>query len=163
MNENKRAEALASRIEEGAEALASFAEKLSEQQWRTIVHPDGRTVGVVVHHVASMYPIEIQVASEIGAGKPVEGVTWDDVAAINAKHAAENSSASPRDTVTLLRKNSRSAAEAVRKITDAELDRAAAFSLSAGAPMTAQFVIEDHALRHAWHHLAKIQAALALP
>jgi hypothetical protein len=32
--------------------------------------------------------------------------------------------------------------------------------LSSGAPMTAQFVIEDHALRHSWHHLAKIRAAL---
>jgi len=26
--------------------------------------------------------------------------------------------------------------------------------------MTAQFVIEDHALRHSWHHLAKIKKAL---
>ena len=28
------------------------------------------------------------------------------------------------------------------------------------APLTSQFVIEDHALRHSWHHLAKIKAAL---
>jgi hypothetical protein len=28
------------------------------------------------------------------------------------------------------------------------LDRAASFSLSFGAPMTSQFVIEDHVLRH---------------
>jgi len=27
--------------------------------------------------------------------------------------------------------------------------------------MTAQFVIEDHALRHSWHHLAKIRAAFS--
>jgi hypothetical protein len=45
-------------------------------------------------------------------------------------------------------------------LTDAELDQAAPFSLSFGAPLTAQFVIEDHALRHSWHHLAKIRAAL---
>jgi hypothetical protein len=36
------------------------------------------------------------------------------------------------------------------------LDRAAPFSLSFGAPMTSQFVIEDHALRLSWHHLARI-------
>jgi hypothetical protein len=40
------------------------------------------------------------------------------------------------------------------------LDRAAPFSLSFGAPVTAQFVIEDHALRHSWHHLAGIRKAL---
>ena len=44
--------------------------------------------------------------------------------------------------------------------TDEQLDTAAPFSLSYGAPMTAQFVIEDHALRHSWHHLARIRAVL---
>jgi hypothetical protein len=48
----------------------------------------------------------------------------------------------------------------VRAFTDDELDRAAPFSLSFGAPVTAQFVIEDHALRHSWHHLARIRKAL---
>jgi len=59
-----------------------------------------------------------------------------------------------------LRKNSREAAAKVRALTDEELDRAAPFSLSYGAPVTAQFVIEDHALRHSWHHLAKIRQSL---
>ena len=48
----------------------------------------------------------------------------------------------------------------MREFTDAELDTAAGFSLSFDAPMTTQFVVEDHALRHAWHHLARIQQAL---
>jgi hypothetical protein len=59
-----------------------------------------------------------------------------------------------------LRRNSRAAAAAVRGFTDAELDQAAPFSLSFGAPVTAQFVIEDHALRHSWHHLARIRKAV---
>jgi hypothetical protein len=62
--------------------------------------------------------------------------------------------------IDLLRKNSRAAADAVRALTDEELDRAAPFGLSYGAPMTAQFVIEDHALRHSWHHLSRIKKAL---
>ena len=37
-----------------------------------------------------MYPIEIHLASELASGKRVEGVTWDDVAEINAKHAREH-------------------------------------------------------------------------
>jgi hypothetical protein len=32
--------------------------------------------------------------------------------------------------------------------------------LSFGVPVTAQFVVEDHALRHSWHHLACIRATL---
>ena len=60
----------------------------------------------------------------------------------------------------LLGRNSRQAAAAARAFTDDELDRAAPFSLSFGAPVTAQFVLEDHALRHSWHHLARIRTAL---
>jgi hypothetical protein len=48
----------------------------------------------------------------------------------------------------------------VRTLTDEDLDRAAPFSLAFGAPVTTQFVIEDHALRHSWHHLARIRKAL---
>jgi hypothetical protein len=48
----------------------------------------------------------------------------------------------------------------VRAFTDDELDRAAPFSLSSGAPVTAQFVIEDHALRHSWRHLARLRKAV---
>jgi len=62
--------------------------------------------------------------------------------------------------LALLRDNSREAAAAVRGFTDEELDQAAPFSLSFGAPVTAQFVIEDHALRHSWHHLAQMRKAL---
>jgi hypothetical protein len=48
----------------------------------------------------------------------------------------------------------------VRAFTDQELDNVTPFSLSFGAPVTAQFVIEDHAMRHSWHHLAAIRKAL---
>ncbi len=60
----------------------------------------------------------------------------------------------------LLKKNSREAAAAVRAFTDSKLDQAAPFSLSFGAPVTTQFVIEDHALRHSWHHLNRIRKAV---
>jgi hypothetical protein len=121
---------------------------------------DGRPVGVIVHHVASVYPIEIQLAQAIGGGNPVTDVTWQAVADMNAKHAADFSNVSKGDAVDLLRRNSRDAATAVRSFTDKQLDTAAPFSLSFGAPVTAQFVIEDHALRHSWHHLARIREAL---
>jgi hypothetical protein len=79
---------------------------------------------------------------------------------MNAQHAGEQASITKAEAIDLLRKNSHEAAEAVRGFTDEELDTAAPFSLSYGAPVTAQFVIEDHALRHSWHHLAKIRKAL---
>jgi hypothetical protein len=152
---------LADRIEEGAAGLAAFAEGLSEAEWKTPVSStDRRTVGVIVHHVANMYPIEVEVARTIASGKAITEVTWDAVAGINAKHAQEQAAVTKAAALELLRRNSHDAANAVRTFTDDELDTAAPFSLSCGATVTAQFVIEDHAMRHSWHHLARIRAVL---
>ena len=156
-----RGESLAARIEEGAAGLAAFAEGLSEAEWHTPVSAtDRRSVGIVVHHVANMYPLEIDLARAVAGGRAVSDVTWEGVAQLNAKHAGDNAHVSKSAALELLRKNSREAAAAVRAFTDQELDNATPFSLSFGAPMTAQFVIEDHALRHSWHHLAAIRKAL---
>jgi hypothetical protein len=160
---SRRAEVLADRIEEGAANLAAFAEGLSEAEWRTPVNESGkhsRTVGIIVHHVASVYPIEVDLARTIAAGKAVTEVTWEAVAEMNSKHAIDQAAVTKAATIELLRRNSSAAAAAVRAFTEADLDGAAPFSLSFGAPVTAQFVIEDHALRHSWHHLARIRKTL---
>jgi SAM-dependent methyltransferase len=158
---SRRAGILADRIEQGAADLAKFAEGLSEEEWRKPVSGhDRRPLGVVVHHVASVYPVEIDLARAIASGKSVMEVTWEVVNGLNAKHAQEHEGVTRAETLTLLRQNSREAAAVVRAFTDAELDHAAPFGLSFGAPVTTQFVIEDHALRHSWHHLSHIRKAV---
>jgi hypothetical protein len=155
---SRRAESLADRIEEGAAGLAAFAEGLSEAEWRLPVSStDKRSIGVIVHHVAAVYPIEIDLARAIAGGNAVTDVTWEVVADLNGKNAREQADITKAAALELLRRNSREAAAAVRTFTDDELDGSAPFSLSYGAPVTAQFVIEDHALRHSWHHLAGIR------
>lgn len=157
----RRAQLLANRIEEGAAGLASFAKGLSDAEWHTpISATDRRTVGVIVHHVASMYPIEIDLARAVASGKAAPEVTWELVAEINAKHAREQAGVTKAAALELLHRNSGEAAAAVRTFRDEELDAAAPVGLSFGAPVTAQFIIEDHALRHSWHHLAGIRRAL---
>jgi hypothetical protein len=78
-----------------------------------------------------MYPLEIQLAQTLAAGKPIAGVTWDVVNELNGRHATENTAVT------------------------------AGVSLNADAPLTCQFFLEDHAVRHSYHHLARIRAALA--
>ena len=137
-------------------------EGLSEAEWLTPVSAtDARTVGVVVHHVASVYPVEIELARAIAEGRAVTDVTWEVVAELNANHARAQAGVTMAEALELLRRNSRAAADAVRAFADGELDRVAPFSLSFAAPVTSQFVIEDHALRHSWHHLARIRRAVS--
>jgi hypothetical protein len=156
---SRRANALAERLEHGARALAAHASALTDAQWQTPLPGDGRKVGVVVHHVATMYPLEIQLAQKLAAGEPVEGVTWEMVHQINARHARDNDGVTKEAALDLLRCNSAAAAAAIRKLTDEELDRAAPVSLNADAPLTCQFMLEDHAVRHSYHHLARIRRA----
>jgi len=156
-----RSESLANRVEEGAAGLAAFVESLSEAEWKTAVSAtDRRSVGLIVHHVAAVYPVEMDLARAIGGGKAVPDVTWEVVAELNAKNARENAGITKAEALALLRRNSREAANQVRAFTDEQLDSAAPFGLSYGAPVTAQFVIEDHPVRHSWHHLARIRKAL---
>ena len=158
---NRRANALAERLEQGARALGELASGLSDAEWQRQLPGDGRKVGVVVHHVATMYPLEIELAQALAAGKPIAGVTWDAVHDINAKHATEHAATAKDATLELLRRNSTAAADAIRALSDEQLDRAAPISLNADAPLTCQFFLEDHAVRHSYHHLARIRAALA--
>jgi len=156
-----RSESLANRVEEGAAGLAAFVESLSEAEWKTPVSAtDRRSVGLIVHHVAAVYPVEMDLARAISGGKAVPDVTWEVVAELNAKNARENAGITKAEALALLRRNSREAANQVRAFTDEQLDSAAPFGLSYGAPVTAQFVIEDHPVRHSWHHLARIRKAL---
>jgi DinB family protein len=157
---NNRSEALAARLEAGAAALAAFAATLSETEWQTRLPKDGRKIGTVVHHVASVYPVEIHLASLLAAGHPITGVTWDVVATMNRDHAKDNDGIAREAALALLATNSTAAAAAIRAFSDEDLDRAAPVSLNSDAPLTCQFMIEDHAVRHSYHHLAGIRKAL---
>jgi len=157
---NNRANALANRLEEGARALASFAGSLTEAQWNTRVPKDGRKIGVTVHHVASVYPLEIQLAQTIAGGKAITGVTGEDVNNMNAGHATDNDAVAKETALDLLRRNSSAAAAAIRALSNEELDSATLVSLYSDAPVTCQFLLEDHAVRHSYHHLARLRAAL---
>ena len=156
----RRADALADRLEQGARALVDFAASLTDAQWKTRCMPDGRTVGVIVHHVGFVYPIEIDIARTIADGKPITGLTVDDIHALNAKHAIDNAAVTKDEAIALVQTNSAAAAKAIRALTDEQLANANIASLYSGAPVTCQFVLEDHAVRHSYHHLFRLRKAV---
>ena len=157
-----RANALAERLEKGSRALAEFASKLTDEEWQITVPHDGRKLGVTVHHVASMYALEMELAQAIAAGNPIIGVSWDAVADINGKHATENNGVMKQEALDLLKRTSSAAAAGIRALSDEQLDRAVPVSLYSDAPLTCQFWLEDHPVRHSYHHLARLKAALQL-
>jgi len=157
---SRRAEALASTLEKGAASLVAFAESLNDSDWKTAVPHDGRKIGVVVHHVGTVYPLEVALAQKLAGGGVIDDVTWDMVHEMNAKHAGEHDAVTKTEAIALVRQNSVAAAAAIRAMSDAELDRIAPNSMYGNAPLSCQFFLEDHAVRHSFHHLAKVRAAL---
>lgn len=155
-----RAHALADRLEDGARALDYCASAISDAEWQIRVVNDGRKIGVIVHHVASVYPLEIKLAQTLASGTPIKGVTMDNVHEMNAAHARQFDAVTKDEALSLLRRNSAMAAAAIRALSDEELDQAAMTSLYSDAPVTCQFMLEDHAVRHSYHHLAGIRRTL---
>jgi hypothetical protein len=155
----QRAEQLAERVERAAHALAAFTAVLTDAQWQTRVPKDGRTIGVIVHHVATVCQLAIQLADKLMAGQPVT-VTVHDVDVWNATHAEMFATVSKAAALDLLWRNSTAAATAIRATGDELLERAAPVSLYGGGSVTCQFLLEDLLVRHSYHHLARIQQAL---
>ena len=114
---------------------------------------------MIVHHVAMVYPLEIQFARSVAAGHS-EPITAEAVNQMNAGHAKQYDAITKDEALKLLATNSAAAAAAIRSLTDEELDSAAPLPLYGNATLTCQFVLEDHAVRHSFHHLARIQATL---
>lgn len=157
---SKRSDALADRLEQGATALGNFAAALTEDEWELRTPKDGRKIGVIVNHVATVYPLEIQFAQTVARGETVTGLTGEVINKMNAEHAGANDGVTKAQTLELLRQNSAEAAAAIRALSDEELDRAVPVSLYADATVTCQFVLEDHAVRHSYHHLARLRSAV---
>ena len=155
-----RANALADRLLFGVRQLKDYAEGLSEAAWTTTCPNEQRPVGVMVHHVASMFPVELDLIKVLASGKAIEGVTWDMVDGINAEHAGSQINCSKAETLALFEKNSPAITDVIRALSDEQLDLASPISLNADTPLTTQYFIEDHAVCHSFVHLASIQAAL---
>ncbi len=155
-----RAQALAERVELGARELITFVENCSEAELQTLCPDEGRTVAVLAHHVASAYPVEIDLVKVLASGQAIKGVNWEMVDQMNAQHAEELGNCTREETLKLLRHNSASAADAIRELSDEQLDRAAPVSLNSDAPLTTQYFIEEHPVSHSFHHLAALRAAV---
>lgn len=155
-----RAEALAARIERGARDLVTAVEGLSEEEWRTECGDDQSAVGLLVHHVASAYPTAVGLIATLAGGGLVPGLTWTLVDQLQARYVTAQTRQGKAETLGLLRRTSAEAAAVIRQFDDAQLDRVAPTALHWEAPLTVQYLIEQHPIAQPYRHLARIHAAL---
>ena len=139
-------------------------ESLDDSQWhlkgknfpqRINEEDEGRTLGVIAHHVATAGAWIIKRLQAMLAGGPMPPV---DFKVINAEHAEAHADVTRDEVLRILRESKPRIAEAIRAIPDDQLD--AQRDTPAG-PMSAAQRIERVLIGHVKMHQGSIEAAIA--
>jgi hypothetical protein len=156
---NPRARELADQFQQVNEEIASLVQGCPPTVWRAPCPEDGRSVGVVAHHIAaSQLPIG-QLLALVVNGEPLPAITATMPDENNAAHAIHQRDCTPGEVVALLRTGSQSVADAIRQLDDEQLARRATGELF-GARMNAEELIQHVLIGHARGHFAGIRAAV---
>jgi hypothetical protein len=140
-------------------------ESLTDDQWgwtgknypqRINEEDEGRTVGVIAHHVAESGNFIIDRIQRMARGEtlPPPG----DFRVSNAEHAAEHAAVTREEVLSALRESKPRIAAAVRAIPDDQLD--VSRETPAG-PMSVAFRLERVLIGHIKMHQGSIEAAIA--
>jgi DinB family protein len=154
---SERARILAEQLEQANRDLIHTVEGLSDTQWRAKTPGDGRTVGVVAHHVAASHKSVVGLVGAIAHGQAVPTITMEMIHEGNATHATQHANCTKAETVALLRQNGAAAVATVRGLSETELDRTATFPMGT---VTAAQVIERILTGHANDHHGTIRRAI---
>ena len=151
---------LAERFERINDEVIAVVEGCSDEQWATLVPEEGRTVGVVCHHVAERYGFQTQLVQALSTGAAGPPDDEEAVNATNAQHMERYANCTKAEASALLRQNGAVAKAVVEALTDEQLEREGRLVLYGDNPVTARVIIEGRLLRHARFHLQGIRRVL---
>ena len=140
-------------------AFIAVVECCSAAHWQ-LAGVNERTVGVLAQHVAESHRLMSDWAQAIANGEAPARVTKAMIIAQNAQHAAQHANCTKEETLDLLRRNGAAAVTMVHAMSDAQLERAAHFSLFEGSASTEQML--DILIGHPQAHLQTIRTATGL-
>lgn len=153
-------EQLVQQIEDVTTAVVNAIETCRDDQWHIVIGSEGRSVGVVFHHIAYAYPFVVEWATKLATGAGLPAVTYDDVHALNHQHAESHATVNRTTTLAALQTNGAAAVEQIGRLNNADLAISTPFALIGGQPITVQQVIEWFLINHAHNHLSAINETL---
>jgi uncharacterized damage-inducible protein DinB len=154
-----RAAELADSLKQANEELLSLLAGINSEQWQRPVPGDGRSVGVIAHHVAVSHPFIMDIAKSVAAGGGIT-LTLELVHEANAQHAKDQAGCGLEATLALLRDADAETVAAVAHFDDQTLSRSTANPLLDGELTSASEVIRLYMADHARFHLGAIRTAL---
>lgn len=155
-----RAEQLAARFEAVNDEVIAAVTGCTDEQWRQACAGEGRSVGVVAHHIATIHRDFAGIIERLAAGAthPPRS-SMEEVHQSNARHARDHAAAGKPETLDLLRENGAAIMHVLRGLGDEHLDRVA--GVFGGHELSVARVVEWVVIGHAGEHLASIRATLA--
>ena len=153
---SERAETLATSFERANAQVVSFVELLSDRQWRTWCEQEGRTVAVVVYHIAAGYLLIGNIIHALANGLPLPAQT--DADSFNARQAEQHVNCTPAEALDLLRRNGGHVAGMLRGLSDEQLGRSAISPR--GRTLTIEDAVERGLVAHLSGHFETVREAL---
>jgi DinB superfamily len=159
-----RSARLAALFETAQNDFTRLVENLTDEQWRLIGknHPkrmndedEGRSVGVIAHHVATSGDWIVNRIRLMLEGRPLPPADFRE---INAKDSAEHADVSREEVLRVLRESGPRLAATVRAIPDDQLDQSR--DTPAG-PMSIAQRVELVLIGHIQGHQGSIEASIA--
>lgn len=155
-----RAEELAGRFERANDAMIAFVEGCSDAEWGRSCEDDGRTVGIVAHHVASAHPAVMGWVAAVAEGGSTT-VTREQIDQFNEQHAVRFASCTRAEVLGLLREKGAAAAALVRGLSDEQLHRVGMVAAAGNTEMSAEQVVKHVLIGHMTGHLDALRKSAA--
>src|SRR5438876_1236405 len=118
-----RVETLAAQFEAATNEAIQEVQNCSDAKWRLATPNDGRTVGVLAHHIATGDVPIFGLVDAIANGQAMPPITPEMIDQGNALHAQQFANVTKAETVQLLKQNSSTALSALRSLSDEQLDK----------------------------------------
>lgn len=160
---SEQAKRLAQRLEQANRQLIALIEACSADDWRKFVEKEGRTVGVVAHHVGAAYLVETELIEGLARGTNIPALNWHTIDEMNANHAQQHARPTREETVELLRRNSQIAIRCIRDLDDAQLQRRSRLPFMGDEPVSTQELIEQAVIGHVHGHRRAIETVMDRP
>jgi hypothetical protein len=156
---SERAAALAAAFEQANNDVIATVEGCSPDQWGRTCKDEGWSVAVAAHHIAISHPGIFGLVQLIANGQDVPPITMEMIHAGNAQHAIEHANADRDETLGILHREGQATANAVRALTDEQLDRTAPMAFAGGQLWSAADLIERVLIGHPVQHGLSIKTA----
>lgn len=153
------AEELAARLNAVLVDALELVENSAEPGWLSAVPGDGRSAGVVAHHVTGHLGL-VGMAEAILAGAHDPGPTLDDINANNEAHATEFAEVTSGAVAAALQEQGPAVVEKVKALSDADLAVTRQMAFAAGSEVSVGDLLRGPLLEHIEAHLAGVREVL---